>query len=151
MINYLPVAAFLAILLVPWENARGAGSIANETRPRMESRDGNSVDTATGGFIQNLNLLTLQGERTLDFNLGYHSSLYTKKGYAGYGWSSPYEAHIKGDPAGVVTVYLNGNVGNQYRFVAEGQAYLPLNEQNRYDILTRETIAGFEGVFKLRG
>ena len=137
----------LALLLLPEIGVHAAASIANEFRPRLDSRDGNSVDTATGAFIQEINLVSHQGIRSLDLDLSYNSLLTGRRGSLGYGWTHQYEARVEDSPAtGVVTVYVNGNIWNQFQRADIGQPYIPLREQNRYDVLER-----FEtGQWKLR-
>ena len=53
-----------------------AEDISRDNRPRLESRAGHSVDTATGAFVLDVNVASLQGGRIpLEFNLEHNSML----------------------------------------------------------------------------
>lgn len=69
-----------------------AVDVANEVRPRFDSRAGNSVDTATGAFIQEINLVRLQGAREISVDLYYNSRLGFRRGDVGLGWTHQYES-----------------------------------------------------------
>ena len=53
--------------------------------PRLDSRAGNSVDTATGAFILERVVMTVTGGRTLDFPIHYNSRLTAAESDLGYG------------------------------------------------------------------
>ncbi|MEZ5278252.1 MAG: RHS repeat-associated core domain-containing protein [Opitutaceae bacterium] len=100
--------ALLAILLLP-ADIFSAGDYAGDWRPRLQSRAGIDVDTATGAFIEEINLVSLQGERELSLGLTYNSSLASsRRGAVGYGWTHPYEAKIA-FLGGQLTAFLNNN------------------------------------------
>lgn len=112
-------------------------SISRETRPRMDSRIGNSVDAGTGAFILDVPLVSVEGGRKLDFSLYYNSLLTQDRGLLGYGWSNEYEAFIDGDPNGVMTVHWDPNRKNSFQYAGPSQDFAPLDEAIRYDRLFR--------------
>ncbi|MFZ0430190.1 MAG: proprotein convertase P-domain-containing protein, partial [Acidobacteriota bacterium] len=112
-------------------------SIRRETRPRLESRMGNSVDTATGAFILDIPFVSVEGGRSLDFDLHYNSLLTQNRGLVGYGWSSQYDAWIDGNPTGVMTVHWDQERENSFQYAGPSQDFTPLDEAVRYDLLLR--------------
>ncbi len=112
-------------------------SIRRETRPRMESRMGNSVDAATGAFILDIPLVSVEGGRSLDFDLHYNSLLTQNRGLLGYGWSTQYDAWIDGNPTGVMTVHWDQERKNDFQYAGPSQDFTPLDEAARYDRLFR--------------
>src|SRR5437867_327365 len=105
-----------------------AEAISRETRSRADSRAGNSVDTGTGAFILESQIVSLQGGRPLDFNITYNSLLTRARGSMGFDWSHNYEAFLEGNPNGTVTVYWNKNQKNSFSFVGANQPYGPDDE-----------------------
>ncbi|MEJ2147451.1 MAG: proprotein convertase P-domain-containing protein [Acidobacteriota bacterium] len=112
-------------------------SIRRETRPRMESRMGNSVDTATGAFILDIPFVSVTGGRSLDFNLHYNSLLTQNRGLMGYGWTTPFEAFLEGNTTGAVTVHWDQSQENRFQYAGPNQDFTPLDEAVRYDRLFR--------------
>ncbi len=153
-------ALFSIFLLLSGTIFLDAVNIDSESRPRLYSRDANSVDTGTGAFIHNLNLVSLQGARLLGLDLSYNSRITASKGDTGYGWSHQYEARIVGTPLGTVAVYLNRNIRSIFVYNETTEKYEPTTEQNRYDELERlpsgewklrrlsGTVLFFEGVLE---
>lgn len=113
--------------------------IRRETRPRLESRMGNSVDTGTGAFILDMPLVSVEGGRSLDFKLHYNSLLTGVRGRVGYGWSHDFEAFLEQEPGGLVTVHWDRNRRNSFRFRDSSSEYEPLDEAVLYDRLFRQT------------
>ena len=113
MIPRPTVRIAIALLLLPAVFAH-AQSLSTDWRPRLDSRAGYSVDTATGAFIQEINLVSLQGARSLDLTLTYNSGLTSHMGDVGRGWTHQYEASIDAaggtlDPGGIYS-YVNANL-----------------------------------------
>lgn len=133
----ITTSLLLAATLLLWPSDAYTASVVNESLPRYDSMDAYSVDTATGAFLQDMNIASLQGARSLDLSASYSSLIYNKKGDMGYGWSHPYEARLTGNPLGVVTLYLDNNIRNRFQRAGEGNDYKPLDLQNRYDRLKR--------------
>ena len=125
---YLIVAAGLPVF--------GAVNPALEINPRYDSRDGNSVDTANGAFIQEMTLISLQGARALNLDISYNSLLLTNIGHMGHGWSHQYEASLREIGDGRVAVRTNGNTTLIFQD-AGGGIFTPENPQNKYTTLQR--------------
>ncbi|MCB1099876.1 MAG: proprotein convertase P-domain-containing protein [Verrucomicrobiae bacterium] len=144
----IPANSVLAELATP-------ETVSRDPRPRLESRAGNSVDTATGAFRQELTLLRLQDYISLEFGMSYNSFLTSREGDLGYGWSHPYEGRIESvdkKVEGDQIVYLDGNVGMRFRYAGEGKPFTPLDVHNRYDILeiVPKSEPDLAGLFRLR-
>lgn len=99
---FLVIAAILvsAIHARSQTGTASTDSISRENRARAESYAGNSVDTGTGAFVMERTAISVQGIRTLDFNLSYNSLLTSVRGAMGFGWSHNFEAFITEDPRG---------------------------------------------------
>ena len=110
------------------------GSIARETRPRTESRAGNSVDTATGAFLVEQTLLSTQGIREIPFTL-FYNSLFTAIGSTGAGWFHNYSARLNIDDDSRTVVWGSGQ-RNTFRRTSDN-SYLSDDEAARYDTLIR--------------
>lgn len=130
---------------------QGLAAIRRETRPRQESRLGNSVDAATGAFVLEQPILMLQGIRTLEFNLTYNSLLTNRKGPMGFGWSHNFEAFVEGDPNGIITVHWDQNRENSFAFVSENEPYQPLDEAVLYDRIFRRVSGDGWRMVRLNG
>ena len=115
-----------------------AGVLATENRVREDSFFANSVDTGTGAFIYERTLLSVQGARSLVFDMACNSTLTMGEGPLGLGCSHPYEVRVDGDPEGVVTVHWDGNRRNNFRFAGPGNDYEPLEITVLYDRLRRD-------------
>ncbi len=114
-----------------------AASISRQTGERSDSRIGNNLDTGTGAFIQENQIVTIQGGRSLDFNLYYNSILSKARGPMGFGWSHNYEASLEGNPQGTMTVHWDRSRKNSFRFASADSSFHGDDEAVRYDDLIR--------------
>jgi len=134
------VAQVVARVGIAGEGA--ADTISRVTGPRAESRIGNSLDSGTGAFVREDQIVKVQAGRELDFNLYYNSVLSRTRGPMGFGWSHNYEAFLDGNPQGVMTVHWDRSRKNSFRFVTAGSPYEGVDEAVRYDQLQRNVGIG---------
>lgn len=110
-------------------------NIRTDNRPRAESRAGNSVDTATGAFLVEQEVIRLQGARDLGFSLSYHSLFANNAGPMGLGWTHNYTARLSVEANGDVVIWWDHTRYNTFR--PAGGELAPVEEAVRYDKLVR--------------
>lgn len=110
-----------------------------ETMPRLESRAGNSVDTATGAFLVEQKVFELQGGRDLPFIIYHDSRAGSASGDLGLGWWHNYSAELRIQPNSQAHIYWSPSSYNRYRRVLTGNGYSHLDFAAANDTLTRNT------------
>ena len=98
----------------------------------------NAVDTGTGAYVFERTLLTVQGGRSMVFDMSCNSLLTSGMGSLGRGCGHPYESRVDGDPEDIVILHWDANRRNHFRFAGEGNDYEPLEQTVLYDKLRRD-------------
>jgi RHS repeat-associated protein len=117
----------------------GAGPQRIEMRPSLESRAGNSVDTASGAFLVEQKVVELTGGRDLPFIVYHDSRGATSLGELGLGWYHNYSAELRVESSGAASVYWSRSSYNRFQRNGTSNNYTPLDEAVLYDTLIRNT------------
>jgi RHS repeat-associated protein len=130
----VPVLALSQVTPFP-----GAGPQRIETRPSLESRAGNSVDTASGAFLVEQKVVEVTGGRELPFVVYHDSRGATAQGELGLGWYHNYSAELRVEANGPAAVYWSRSSYNRFQRNGTSNNYTPLDEAALYDSLVRNT------------
>lgn len=98
------------------------------------------VDTSTGAYVLNKQLLSLNGAYPFAFN-GYYNSLLTSEGTMGKGWAHNLETYLEALPDGAVVIHWDKNRRNS--FVNNNGQLVPQETVNQYDILVKQADGGY--------
>jgi hypothetical protein len=93
----------------------GAGQQRIEMRPSLESRAGNSVDTASGAFLVEQKVVELTGGRDLPFVVYHDSRGASSLGELGLGWYHNYSAELRVETSGAASVYWSRSSYNRFQ------------------------------------
>lgn len=126
----------LVLLVLTALSTFGAVNLPEEIQPRFDSRDGYSVDTANGAFIQDMTIVSLQGARALNLDINYNSLLSHTYGNMGRGWSNQYEGYIFETQPNIFVVRIEGNHAIFFQHDGAGN-YTPLYLRGKYTTLRR--------------
>ncbi|MBQ4069239.1 MAG: PKD domain-containing protein, partial [Lachnospiraceae bacterium] len=103
---------------------------------------GDPVDTTTGAFTEEMELLKITGGTTLGINLSYNSLNTGVMGRTGYGWTYNYASHIE-ENSGRIKMYFDDSSsatfvkeesleGTVYGTVADDKIVLSAKEEDTY-------------------
>lgn len=115
----------------------GAGQQRIEMRPSLESRAGNSVDTASGAFLVEQKVVELTGGRDLLFIVHHDSRGASSLGELGLGWYHNYSAELRVEASGAASVYWSRSSYNRFQRDGTTNNYTPQDEAVLYDTLLR--------------
>lgn len=113
--------------------------LSRDNVSRPESSAGNAVDALTGAFNPAFSPISVDGVRSLDFPLLYHSLFTGNQGQMGHGWSHAYEVRLTGNPHGTLTVLWDTTRRNAFKFAGPGVPYTPVDEAVQYAELIRRS------------
>ncbi len=136
------IVAILLPVSVPGQGTTpfpGAGPQRIEMRPSLESRAGNSVDTASGAFLVEQKVVELTGGRDLPFIVYNDSRGAASLGELGLGWYHNYSAELRVESSGAASVYWSRSSYNRFQRNGTSNNYTPLDEAVLYDTLIRNT------------
>ncbi len=98
------------------------------------------VDTSTGAYVLNKQLLTSNGGYPCAFDI-YYNSLLTSEGIMGRGWAHSLETYLEAMPDGTVVIHWDKN--RQNSFTNNNGQLAPQETVNQYDNLTKQVDGGY--------
>jgi len=98
------------------------------------------VDTATGAYIFNKQLLAQNGAYPFTFDI-YYNSLLTSEGALGKGWAHNFETYLETLPDNSVVIHWDKNRRNS--FANNNGQLVPQETVNQYDTLIKQTDGGY--------